>query len=245
MTDQWAPRTSDEYAQAFAGLLPTGPAWPREPESTLQVVIAGLAEIWGAPPNRQEADTQVSVDGRAADLLVTEADPRTTLELLPDWETAFGLPDLCLAEPLTIEARQNALVNRYTMLGGASPAFFVAQAANIGYAIAIKEHSPYVCGISKVGDTRPTDPNAVSVNFRWELGDPLTLRMCWTVLVLHPRLSWFRVGPGGGRVGFDPMLRIGIATDLECLIRRIQPGHGFVFFDYSGLVVGGALAGTP
>jgi uncharacterized protein YmfQ (DUF2313 family) len=244
MTDQWAPRGSDDYAQAFAALLPTGPAWPRDPESELQIVIAGMAEIWGVPPNRQEAETQVSVDGRAADLLVTEADPNTTIELLPDWETAFGLPDPCLAEPLTIEARHNALVNRYTMLGGASPEFFVTQATNIGYAIDVEEHSPYMCGISQVGDTRPTDPTAVSVNFRWELGDP-TMRFYWTVLVLNPRLSWFRVGSGGGQVGVDPMLRIGIATDLECLIRRMQPAHGFVFFDYSGLVIGGALAGTP
>ena len=244
MTDQWARRTADEYAQAFAALLPTGPAWPREPESELQIVISGMAEIWGDPANRPDADTQVSVDGRAADFLITEADPRVTLELLPDWEKAFGLPDECLAEPVTIEARHNALINRYTMLGSGAPAFFVAQAANIGYAIAIEEHSPYMCGISRVGDTRPSDPNAVSVNFRWEFGDP-TMRFYWTVLILHPRLSWFRVGQGGGQVGVDPMLRIGLATDLECLIRRIQPGHGSVFFDYSGLVIGGALAGTP
>lgn len=244
MSDVYAPRTSEEYAGAFAALLPTGPAWPRDPNSVLQIVISGMAEIWGAPPNQADADIQVSVDGRAADLLVTEADPRTTVELLPDWEKAFGLPDDCLAEPLTIEARHNALVNRITLLGSGAPAFFVQQAAIIGYNIAILEHSPFMCGISAVGDTRPANPNAVSRNFRWEIGD-VPMRFYWTVLVLNPRLSWFRCGAGGGQCGIDPMLRIGIATDLECLIRRMQPAHGQVFFDYSGLVVGGPFAGTP
>ena len=101
-------RTSDEYADAFASLLPTGPAWPREPESELQIVIAGMAEIWGTPPNNPNSPLQISVDGRAADLLTVETFPDTTTELLPEWQTAYGLPDACLAEPLTIEARRDA-----------------------------------------------------------------------------------------------------------------------------------------
>jgi uncharacterized protein YmfQ (DUF2313 family) len=244
MTDQWAQRTSDEYAEAFASLLPTGPAWPREPESELQIVISGMAEIWGTPPNRPDADTQVSVDGRAADFLITEADPRVTIELLPDWEKAYGLPDDCLAEPVTIEARHDALVNRYTMLGSGAPAFFIQQAANIGYAIAIEEHSPFMCGISQCGDTRPVagTTGGVDVGFRWEIG-PDTMRFVWTVLVLNPRLSWFRCG--SGQCGVDPSLRIGIFTDLECLIRKMQPAHGVVYFDYSGLTENGQFAGTP
>ena len=71
------------------------------------------------------------------------------------------------------------------------------------------------------------------------------MRFYWTVLILNPRLSWFRCGSGGGQCGIDPMLRIGLATDLECLINREQPAHGSVFYDFSGLVVGGPFAGTP
>ena len=68
----------------LAALLPIGPAWPREYDSTLMALIGGLSQIWG------------DVDGRAADLLETESDPRTTVELLPDWERAWGLPDPCV-----------------------------------------------------------------------------------------------------------------------------------------------------
>lgn len=242
MTDQWAQRTSDEYADAFASLLPTGSAWPREPESELQIVIAGMAEIWGTPPNNPNSTLQISVDGRAADLLTVETFPDTTTELLPEWQTAYGLPDACLAEPLTIEAQRAQLLNRYTLLGSGAPAFFVAQAAGIGYAIAIEEHSPYVCGISQVGDTRPLPGStSVDVGFRWEIGDPI-MRFAWTVLVLNPRLSWLRCGTG--QCG-DPLLRIGIFTDLECLIRRIQPAHGQVYFDYSGVTINVQFGGTP
>ena len=49
------------------------------PESTLVRACTGLNEYWGV------------VDSRAADLLETESDPRLTVELLPDWERAWGL----------------------------------------------------------------------------------------------------------------------------------------------------------
>lgn len=36
----------------------------------------------------------------------TEIDPRTTTELITEWETAVGLPDSCLPEAMTIEERR-------------------------------------------------------------------------------------------------------------------------------------------
>lgn len=100
--------TGDDYATAFANELPTGPAWPRDPTSTLQMVVLGLMQIWA------------DVDSAAAALLQTEGDPRSTIAMLPDWERNFGLPDLCLDEPLTIADRQKALAARVAMLGGQS-----------------------------------------------------------------------------------------------------------------------------
>lgn len=222
-------RDGEHYAEAFAALLPTGNAWPRTSDSVLMRLVRGLAEIWGA-----------TVDERAADLLERESDPRSTVELLPDWERAFGLPDDCLSEPLTVQDRQKALVARLATLGAQSPEFFVEIAATIGYTIRIAEHAPFMCGVSQVGDTRPV--SGPIGGFRWEIG-PESMRPYWTVLVINSRLSWFRVG--SGQVGVDPHLRIGIATDLECLLTRFQPGHGQVIFNYSGLAAGGEMAGTP
>src|SRR5690606_22069685 len=130
MPDQHARRTGADYAEGLAALLPRGPAWPRDTNSVLMRLIAGLAEIWGA-----------NVDSRAADLLERESDPRAALELLPDWERVAGLPDACLAEPLTIADRQKALIARLTILGDQSIAFFLQLAEALGYEITIIEHA--------------------------------------------------------------------------------------------------------
>ena len=173
-------RLAEDYAQAFAALLPQGSAWPRESDTVLQRVILGLCQIWGA----NERST-INVDGRAADLLERETDPRATVELLSDWERAFGLPDLCLAEPLTIADRQKALVARVTMLGGQSRKWFLDYAASIGYSIWIIEHAPYMTGISAVGDTTNWNGEG-AIWYRWELG-PEEMRFYWTIAPMPGR----------------------------------------------------------
>ncbi|GGC68658.1 YmfQ family protein [Chelatococcus reniformis] len=227
---RFARRDGADYAEALANLLPQGVAWSRDPDSVLMQLIAGLAQTWGL------------VDDRAADLLQVEADPRTTLELLDDWERAYGLPDPCLAEPQGVADRQQALVTHMTFVGRQDRGFFVGLAASLGYAIEIKEYSPFMCGISRVGDTRPTGTDGEQ--FRWEIGPP-EMRFFWTVRVGATRLTWFRVGGGGGHVGIDPHLRIALATDLECMLRRWKPAQTDLVFDYSGLGPPDPMAGTP
>ena len=141
--DRYHRRFADDYWGAFNDLLPTGLAWPREPERIMQKVVSGLSAIWGS-----------CVEQLAELLLVRESDPRTTVILLPDWERAFGLPDKCLAEPQTIYDRQVALVHKMTMIGAQSREFFIEQAARIGYRIDIREWAPFMAGISMCGDTR-------------------------------------------------------------------------------------------
>lgn len=225
--DRHIRRDGDDYAEALAALLPTGPAWPRYPDSVLMRLVSGLAQIWGL------------VDGRAADLLERESDPRTTLELLDDWERNWGLPDPCFAQGHTIGERQQILVEWMTLEGGQSRAFFIGMAARIGYAIRITEYAPFMCGISECGDTRDAFGD-----WRWQLGPP-EIRFNWTVHVDTARLTWFRVGGGGGELGVDHHLEIGLALDLECMLRRWKPAHTEVLMDYSGLSTGGSMAGTP
>lgn len=141
--DRYRRRFEPDYNDAMNDLLPTGPAWPREPETTFQKAVAGLSAFWGS-----------TVEQLAELLLVRESDPRSTVVLLPDWERAWGLPDKCLAEPLTIQDRQIALVHKMTLIGAQSRDFFIGVAASIGYKIDIREWSPFMCGISMCGDTR-------------------------------------------------------------------------------------------
>jgi uncharacterized protein YmfQ (DUF2313 family) len=256
MTDRHVRRTGDDYVDALAALLPTGPAWPREADSVLMALTGGQAQIWG------------DVDGRAADLLERESDPRQTIELLPDWEAAFGLPDPCYTAPQSVAERQLALVMRMTMLGAQSRAFFIGVAAQIGYHITITEYRTFVVGMDSVGDARvygdlPPDPmrNAWGVPIMNEVGDapvadgelseypyyglgPDTNRFYWTVHVDQAKLTWFRAA--SGQCGVDPHLRIGTADDLECLLNRLKPAHTEIIFDYSGLSnPGDPMAGTP
>jgi uncharacterized protein YmfQ (DUF2313 family) len=125
VSDRHLRRSGDDYKQSFLSLLPQGYAWPRHAGALLVDVCWGLCEYWGF------------VDGRAADLLEIESDPRTTVELLPDWERNWGLPDPCYSAPQTIGQRQLALVMRMTMLGAQSREFFIGVAAMLGYTITI------------------------------------------------------------------------------------------------------------
>lgn len=212
----WVPHDSTDYADAMLDLLPTGAAWSRDSESELFKFFSGLARIWGD-----------IVDARAAVLLTRESDPRATIELLPDWERNFGLPDPCVAEPLSISERQAALVSKMTMVGGQSRNFFRAIALSIGYeSIKIIERAPFMFGLSEFGDTR--DPETGWP--RWELGPP-EIRFNWIVKAGSARLTWWRFG--SAQFGIDPHLRISIFTQLECLFNRYKPAHTLVFFDYT------------
>lgn len=225
-TDRHVRRSGDDYADGFASLLPRGRAWPRDPEATLMKVVGGLAQIWGG-----------EVDRRAADLIERETDPRFTRDMIEEWERAFGLPDLCMSAPQTIDARIQALLTRMTMQGGQSREFFIGLAALYGYTIQIHEYAPFMAGISEAGDTRDEFGD-----YRWEVGAP-EMRFYWRIGVLDARLSWFRASTG--EAGVDHHIEFDIADDLDCILRRYKPAHTEIVWDFTGLTGSGPMAGTP
>lgn len=207
MSDAFIRRDGEDYAEAFARLLPTGEAWSRDPASTLMQLVRGQAEIWGAV-----------VDPRAADLLEIETDPRFTLELLTDWERAYGLPDPCIPVVQTLPERRRALAQKIAMQGGQSRAFFIGVAASLGYAITITEYVPFQFGLSSFGGSHGRF-------------NPPGFRYCWTVNVANRRVTRFRFGASS--FGRDPFLDIRRAEDLECIFGRIKPAHTKLFFNYA------------
>lgn len=108
-------------------LLPPGLAWPREADATLTKLLRALAYEF------------CRVKDRGQDLL-SEIDPRTTLELLEDWERVFGLPDEC-STPTTIAGRRTALHGKMLGFGDPSEAYFVALALSLGYTITITTYT--------------------------------------------------------------------------------------------------------
>lgn len=224
--DRYLRRDGDDYAQAFLQLLPTGQAWPRSPDSTLVRAVKGLCQYWGF------------VDGRAGDLLERESDPRKTIELLSDWERAWGLPDPCFPSATTIAERQRMLVLVMTMLGGQSRAFYEWVANWIGFTISsFREWSPFMAGVSRCGDT--IDETGF---YRWEIGPP-EMRFYFSVQAAEASVAWFRAA--SGQAGVNPHVRVGIAEELACLFRRWKPAHTELVFDYSSLAAGGPMQGTP
>jgi uncharacterized protein YmfQ (DUF2313 family) len=236
--DRHIRRSGDDYTYAFMTLLPKGQAWPREPDSTLANACDGLSQYWGW------------VDSRAADLLERESDPRHTIELLPDWEKAWGLPDPCFPTATSIAERQRMLVLYMTWMGGQSRDYYIKLMEFLGYTVSyVGEYAPFMAGISQVGDTRPTkidtDGHLVvdtSKTFRWYIGPP-EQRFSWFINVGQATLTWFRAA--SGQAGVDPHLRIGIPQDLQCLLNRWKPAHTFLAMDFSQLAFGDPMAGTP
>jgi uncharacterized protein YmfQ (DUF2313 family) len=217
MVDQFVRRSADDYAEAFDGLHPVGPAWPRAEAPTpgddsprgddeaLSDLTRGLAQVWGR------------VDARAADLLFIETDPRFTYEMLEDWERAFGLPDPCVPVVQSLPERRQALVNKLTTEGGQSRAFFISVAAALGYSITITEYLPFQFGMSSFGGPRGRIA-------------PPWVRFYWKVRVNGGRTTHFQFGASS--FGRDAILEIRKAEDLECLFRRWKPAHTIVLFDY-------------
>ena len=119
--------TVHDYAEQLRQLLPPGKAWEFPPEGNFAGLLVGLAEEFAR------------IEGRGLDLL-EEADPRTALELLPDWERVAALPDACTGAPDNATERQAALHQKLTRPGAQNAASYVELAARVGYGIEIVEH---------------------------------------------------------------------------------------------------------
>lgn len=149
-------RTAAEYREQLKALLPPGQAFPREPGTTMQELLDGMAE------------ELARVDVRGEELTV-EANPLTTSELLSDWERVAGLPDKCSgALEETAQGRRNALVAKLASTGGQSAAYFIEVAAALGYTVTITEFRPFRAGFSHAGDALTNGDWA----FTWQVNAP-------------------------------------------------------------------------
>ncbi len=192
------------YADQLLQLLPPGRAWSRDRGSVLAQLIGGMAEEFAR------------VDARAG-VLVDEADPRTALELLPEWERVAGLPDTCTGRPDNVGERQIALAVKLAAQGGQSIRYFTSLAEQLGYFVEITETSPAAIGMRCDGRLN---------------GEPWAF--AWRVEVLVSAEDFrnrFAVADCNSRLGVR--LRGYSALDIECLIRRAKPAHTSVMFSYT------------
>jgi uncharacterized protein YmfQ (DUF2313 family) len=193
----------DKFAQALSYLLPTGFAWPRDPNSVLMRVLRGLAgslaelHLW-------------------SNLTVRHWQPATTTRLA-EWEAACGLPDACLGADQSEALRRSLLLAR---LRGPERAYHDSSPAALGaieqlclvlgYTVTLSYRYPFRVGTHRVGD---------------RLG-----RLNGRLLVAVQGLVRTPMRVGVGRVG-EPLARYNIPVEqLECYLQRLLPARFSVNF---------------
>lgn len=126
---------ADDYVEVLVQLLPKGTAWDQWDEDDKRTFWRGAA-----------AHEAARVELRVWQFL-EELDPRTTLELLPDWERVYGLPEKCGTPPSTIDGRRRALHAKMAAKPQGNIPFFLQLASNMGYPDAeIRSlHNPFTC----------------------------------------------------------------------------------------------------
>lgn len=193
-------RTAAEYREQLEALLPPGQAFPRERGTTLETLLDGMAQ------------ELARIDERGEELIV-EANPRTTSELLSDWERVAGLPDKCSGTlETTLQGRRQVLLSKLAGTGGQSVAYFIGVAASLGYEVTIEEFRPFRAGMSVAGDSL--------TNGDWVF--------TWRVRAPEVTIITFRAGLS---VAGEALRTWGNDT-LECKINQLKPAHSLALFAY-------------
>lgn len=178
---------ANAYARQMKQLLPRGALWRLDPDSWLSKLFLAIAEEFAR------------IDGRASDLL-REWDPRTALETLPEWERVLDITPPDGASPVD---RQLAITALIVARGGATPAYFVALAASLGFVATIAETTPST----------------------WRMDVNLALSTVpYTMVTYEARCGTARLPD---RLGGRSVL------ELERVINRAKPAHTAVSFNYT------------
>lgn len=184
--------TLEEYVEQFKALLPRGKMW-----QTL-----GLDVVFSYLLNALMTEFVVA-DNRIA-ALTDELDPRTAIELFPEWETFAGLPDPCVGELDTLAQRRAAVLARLTATGGQSRQYFIDLAAVLGFTITISEYD----GINP----------ALTTQFHWQVN-----------AALNGDIGEFDMNSDVN----TPLRYWGKNELLECMINRLKLAHTIVVFSYT------------
>lgn len=186
------------YRQIIDKFWPRGIAWPRDPNTLQGKLRASLT------PELERVDQRIQE-------LLDELDPRTTVELLPDWERMLGLPDNCGGiVPTTLAQRRQVVITKLRAIGGQSKQYFIDLAALYGFDIEIVEYDLFTCQ-SSCTDSLYDEPWA------------------YTFKVIAPAItSW--------DMNCESFCNEYLSTSdneiLRCLINRYKPAHLVSLFEF-------------
>ena len=180
-------------------LLPQGRAWRRDSGSNLSALFLALAPAY---TRNTEAAAQVLID----------ASPATTDNLLVEWENSLGLPDPCTAANPSLQQRRAAVRAKWGARGSLTIPYFIGLAANLGFAITIREFAPFSVDM-------PCDMplNGPEWAFVWQVN--------------APQITTFYFS--ADRSSVDDPLESYDAGELVCRIRADAPAETLVLFKFS------------
>jgi len=129
------------HVEPLCDLLPHGPMWPREEDTTLHKLCSALSLEFSRVDKRIEA-------------MLRESYPDTAQETLEDWERICGIPNTCTgAIAPTVAERQQDVVNCITQNSALNLQLFTDIAADLGYpAPVVTKNAPFCTGVNCAGD---------------------------------------------------------------------------------------------
>lgn len=185
-------KTAADYLAQLHALFPPGDAISHELDTDLSNLLLALA------------DEFERFDDRAQQLII-EIDPRSTTELITEWERVTGLPD-CAAIGPTLGARRSDVVHRLTLIASLTPQFLVDELAALGFTdVVITEFECFEVGFSQVGEELIEEGG-------WFFLDIETAE----VAVFEAEIGAFTVGEPLGAIVNDT---------IDCHLRRLLPAH--------------------
>ena len=199
------PVNRDAYRDQLHALLPSGRAWPEEPDTTLDAFIRAIA-------------SQMSATDRSATNLLTEILPSATFQLLPDWERVAGLPDDCSVATSDVTTRRASLLAVLVTQATLHANDFIATAARFGVTITVDELDQTRATTYAAAQTPPLDVT----NGKW--------RFIWWINI--PGSADDRYWRVNGRVN-EKLRTFTRNTELECRLQAIAPAHTVLVVGYT------------
>jgi uncharacterized protein YmfQ (DUF2313 family) len=189
------PAAADEVERR----LPPGPAWLFRDGSLARRLLeaAAVPLAW--------------LEERILRLL-EESDPRTTVELLPDFERVYGLPDSCAPTATSLVARRAAVVRKINAPVGHTNEAIASVVHAFGLPCTVESHRVAAAGLAEIGDELTDEAWANSL----------------TVHLPDPPVVWFEADWSGAG---DPLAEY-VGEQLECAVERVAPAHLVLVFQY-------------
>lgn len=212
----WISPTIGKAISLLQSHLPTGPAWLafRLPDKNASKLMTALARAY---------DDALQFMCR----IEAELDPRTTEELITEWETAVGLPDPCLPKATTLEERRFWVIFRLTKRRWSTAQDWIDLAALYGLDISVtpgwlvQKPALYAAEYPKRYDLFP------------KLG-----RFRVYIDVFGIDVRGYSYGSASGGPGYPVPYGVNVPalTAFQCMIDRVRPANVVVIWNDNPLI---------